>query len=633
MRYPTIHAFLKWVPPAIGGGLLGVAAVWTEAKDWIAQQVVWGWAQMSSPWAAALTFLGVCAYVWAIIWTGQTPAPVPETLPQGANGAAPSMPVPQDEQQKAAKDSVEEKAGARTPPPEPGAPAETEADLGMMPLLPAQTDHRPARTGRQAQTPIAAAPAAAAAPLRLRSLADDVSAFCGKDPVAGAHSITALTAQGPQFLAELLPQTNYSAQHVSRLRKLCAAIGEPAIPILCDLIRTGPWHVKGRAAPCFSAFRGDLKAEAQLFELLETPDFDTRRKAIEAVGYAAYSGIRWELTNLAKYDSLRADRSGIDTYSFEKLYPNVVEALVRCFVTTGDAQELSNLHSFLECCIERNENVDFLVFRAIHDVKPEAADAILTNWLVSTNPQHREYALAALERLRLQRAVPALIKMLLSAGEEGKLRSRAGVALGCTLSRRAALAVRAAIGDPNAGTALDWPLSALYTQLIDWPRDVEGRIGAILARPSQERQLLLCALGWRRRSEFRDDIEAGLLDPQPEIRGTSALALAHLLGEQVVEALSDNLAEATSPLERMFTAAALAHAGNAASADDLHAAMQDYDGLPTLFPVWKREIVTGFVVAEGRSERAMLWAELCEEPLDRAIADFERKQSNFPVAG
>jgi hypothetical protein len=92
MRYPTIHEFLKWVPPAIGGGLLGVAAIWTEAKDWIAQQVVWGWAQMSSPRVAALTFLGVCAYGWAIIWTGQTPAPVPEALPDGATGAAPSYP-------------------------------------------------------------------------------------------------------------------------------------------------------------------------------------------------------------------------------------------------------------------------------------------------------------------------------------------------------------------------------------------------------------------------------------------------------------------------------------------------------------------------------------------------------------
>jgi hypothetical protein len=69
--------------------------------------------------------------------------------------------MPQDERQKAAWDGAEEKAGPDAPP-------------------------------------------------AVRSLADNVRAFCGKDPVAGAHSIAALTAQGPQFLAELLPLSPFA---------------------------------------------------------------------------------------------------------------------------------------------------------------------------------------------------------------------------------------------------------------------------------------------------------------------------------------------------------------------------------------------------------------------------------------
>ncbi len=66
-----VHDFLKWFPAAIGGGAIATAAVWTGAKDWIAFQVAWAWAQMSSPWVAFFALFSIAAYVAAIIWTGQ----------------------------------------------------------------------------------------------------------------------------------------------------------------------------------------------------------------------------------------------------------------------------------------------------------------------------------------------------------------------------------------------------------------------------------------------------------------------------------------------------------------------------------------------------------------------------------
>jgi hypothetical protein len=66
-----VHDFLKWFPVAMGGGAIAVAGVWSQAKDWIATEVIWAWAQMSDPWIAFFVVMSGAAYVGAIIWTGQ----------------------------------------------------------------------------------------------------------------------------------------------------------------------------------------------------------------------------------------------------------------------------------------------------------------------------------------------------------------------------------------------------------------------------------------------------------------------------------------------------------------------------------------------------------------------------------
>jgi hypothetical protein len=70
-----VHDFLKWFPPAVGGGGLAVAAVWEKARDWIASEVTWAWLQMSNPWIAFFVIVAVVAYVGAILWTGQERKP------------------------------------------------------------------------------------------------------------------------------------------------------------------------------------------------------------------------------------------------------------------------------------------------------------------------------------------------------------------------------------------------------------------------------------------------------------------------------------------------------------------------------------------------------------------------------
>ena len=71
MFWRIVHDFLKWLPAAVGGAAIAVAAVWAEAKDWIASNVAWVWAQMTNPWVASFALVFFASYVAAIIWSGR----------------------------------------------------------------------------------------------------------------------------------------------------------------------------------------------------------------------------------------------------------------------------------------------------------------------------------------------------------------------------------------------------------------------------------------------------------------------------------------------------------------------------------------------------------------------------------
>lgn len=74
-----VHDFLKWMPAAITGTVIAVAAVWTGAKDWIATQVAWAWLQLAEPWVAFSALLLVATYVAAIIISGRKGANVEQS--------------------------------------------------------------------------------------------------------------------------------------------------------------------------------------------------------------------------------------------------------------------------------------------------------------------------------------------------------------------------------------------------------------------------------------------------------------------------------------------------------------------------------------------------------------------------
>lgn len=75
IRFPLLHQFLKWLPTAAAAGGVAIAAVWTEARDWLAQQALQGWYHMTDPWIALLLAGIFAIYIWALIYTGSKPGP------------------------------------------------------------------------------------------------------------------------------------------------------------------------------------------------------------------------------------------------------------------------------------------------------------------------------------------------------------------------------------------------------------------------------------------------------------------------------------------------------------------------------------------------------------------------------
>jgi hypothetical protein len=451
-----------------------------------------------------------------------------------------------------------------------------------------------------------------------------ISDFVGRDPVAGEAALGVLAGVGPNVLNDILRQTSVSYQQTIRLKKLCAQFGPAAIPQLLDAIQNGDWQLKCRAAPCFSAFRGNNVAANGLYQLLKVRDFDVQRLAIAAIGHLGDDNPRWAIVRLAKYDNLDRDPSDITPvyrYSLGKLHTYVLEALMRFFGKTGDVEILKEIEQFAEVCSEQGygSHISGSIRQAREDLTPVAADGLVNTWLPHEAQQFREYAIDCLAHLRLRRTMSSLVGVLRNSREVGELRQSAAIALGAVDNIHAARCLAKLLEENPQCEYVDWAFSTLYRQPIRWPGS-SRYIDSALSSTGEVRQQMLVSLGWRRATTFQTVIEEGLHGTDPFNRGTCALALAHLLGHDAIDALAHSGDEAASEIERVFAVTAQIHAGMAARGDALHKALEEVH-LPMLRPFWQREVLSAMFFADGNASRAQLWAEIANEDLDATISE------------
>ena len=82
MRYPTTHSFLKWAGPTafvfLAGCLALVAAfaqTYDGVKNWAQKLFDQWWPVVSAPWFLIARIVVICAYIWALVWTGRERKP------------------------------------------------------------------------------------------------------------------------------------------------------------------------------------------------------------------------------------------------------------------------------------------------------------------------------------------------------------------------------------------------------------------------------------------------------------------------------------------------------------------------------------------------------------------------------
>lgn len=72
MQNSVVHEILRWIPRAIFAGVLGVCAVWDDARDWIGNQFGQWWLLMSSnPWLFVIAILLFAIYIGALVLTSE----------------------------------------------------------------------------------------------------------------------------------------------------------------------------------------------------------------------------------------------------------------------------------------------------------------------------------------------------------------------------------------------------------------------------------------------------------------------------------------------------------------------------------------------------------------------------------
>jgi hypothetical protein len=451
-------------------------------------------------------------------------------------------------------------------------------------------------------------------------------AFFGRDPVAGDDALAwLLKSFGDRALSQVitvpLKTGGNSVQVTLRLAKLASAVGAAGVPHLIETMRSRDWGASGLAAHAFAGLHGNAQAEQGLIEILEQGnDIDSQRHAIDALGYLGAHQWAFSLYEFAQFQTWGASveyRRPSD-YLLAKLGPYVFDALLRMTLRLNDKDRIRDvMDTFkrlrLVCreVLHRELPGSWDVQFAAHHFGATAADPLQKEWIVSDDPFLQECAFIILSHLRLDRTVGAMIDSADAVHLQPAVRNAASVCLSNFCSRSAAtqLARRVSSGPANG---LQWAFSTLYAIDVPWP-DCDYLIDETLASEGEPKAQLLYALACRRDERARE-VEDRLNAKEDHVRGASALSLARLDPTAARDLLSGREDEAASPIERAKLLAAQVHVGLIDRVDQLHSALQEVGMFAYLRPIWKREILLAFFVAEGpESRRGKLWCEAALE--------------------
>lgn len=466
--------------------------------------------------------------------------------------------------------------------------------------------------------------------------------FYGPDPLLGDRALkAALHELGDRALAELLPKQSgvgaTSVQIERRLAKLARAVGPSCVDQLVDIVRNGGWHPAGAAAAAFAGLHDHIdRAQPGLVALLkdDAVAIDAQRRAIEAVGYLGVHTLAFTIAEFAQFhESPPHAWAQPSEYYLGKFYYYVVQALVRMTARASDVDHISyclrTLRDFVPVCDNvlgtgrvRPEDLR-LVLRSFPS---RAADPLIQTWLRSNSELLQGWSVDALGDFRLNRTVPTLLDAVQNPMLDDTIRRLAGISLSQFVDPSAASQLAKRMPEIADAPGASWAFASLYAHDVDWP-SCDGLVDVVLGDSSNSSEIathMAYALACRGDPRAEQCFER-LNSTNGYIRGASAIACARYDAKRAARALEGRDEEANDSTEHVLILAALIHAGNTAKIDRLHEALTKHPWLPMLRPIWKREVLYAFFVAEGdESERGKLWCEAALERPERVLLETRR---------
>jgi TIR domain len=473
--------------------------------------------------------------------------------------------------------------------------------------------------------------------------------FFGRDPVLGERALRTALADSPEVaLSILVPMEGgfgcpaYQVEH--RLARLAAATEAQSVDYLLGVIREGSWHSGSSAAPAFAGLRNaQTRAQQGLAGILKQGKIDSQRHAIEALGFLGASDFAFDIPKFAQYHQWmpqEARFAGPSAYAMEKLYYNAVQALIRMTAPLTGADDIGRclraLRDFLPVCEEtlgdgRPSIWDIRNVR--HHFPARAADPITETWIQGDSQLLQECGVEALGHIRLNRTVDLLLDVLENQAFSDSVRQSASISVSQFATGVAAAQLAKRLDRVREAPETLWAFAALYAHDAPWPQCDRLVEAALALHDSEIAAHMIYSLACRGDPQAEHCFSA-LNARQSHWRGCNALACARFDAPRAREALLGRDEEAGNPLEHVCILAAQVHAGETAKIDLLHQALAAFPELPLLRPIWKREVLYAFFVAEGEwSERGRLWCEAAVERQDRVsmeMAQLLKRQMGKP---
>jgi nucleoside phosphorylase len=454
-----------------------------------------------------------------------------------------------------------------------------------------------------------------------------IATLLGRDPVAGNDAIQEIGQKGESALPEMKAVLRSCGvneyldfQASLRMPRAFGLIGEPAVPVLLEEIRTGPWAAKVTAGTCFRFLR-QTDAATQLSGIVRaSTDADAVRCAIEALGWLNSSD--WAF--LIEEATFERSQYEFEKYWFYALFASLLMLGFeeREWTLAYSADRIERIVSKLRGRKYWSKDSYWIAVRKSADHFLPLGTTGLRSWLGTEDDLIHGAAGYIVQRRR----PPYIVDQLASYAKNGRsleLRQASLFALGEIGTKRSCEAVVLLMewftseGSENSalGFSCMHAMSKMFHHLEDDQHEKYSQV------PMGDLSLVN---SWYSGNKWKPNagIIAPFLDSNHEwVRRPAAVCMG-LHGQTAQPALKRYLRHASTPLDKAFILAGLIRSGAKEFCNDLYSSLGEARQVSLVDYIWKRELLIALSQdsTHGR-QRASAWADLLRVDLSECAEE------------